>query len=428
MMVLNFGKKFPQALSQIKRCNVLVIGNTGVGKSTLISSIFQVSISNSVTSDISPYTKPGLPIAVYDAPGLETYKEQEIKQKIDNFINEKNHNETIIKKIDNFVNQKNPDATREPEDQIHAVWYCVDSHTVRQSQIEQQWIASIAKDLPVIAVITRASGVEKDWLHPYLESIPSIQRVVPIMARRETTHHYDIKPYGLDALLAATEDMLEEIVQKAILNAVNAKAKSAFCWCRDGCTKVIASQFLPISIFKNYATSGLQVWMFADISKEFGYQFDRSAITELCTVGVGAFGSFVGFDSFIEEAIKNLPGIDYNNIQTVKDVLSHLKTILDHSAGTLPFKEQLMDLLSGLADSKIVSGVPILSCLTAVTTTLVTGVLAIAWIETMKTLKKAEYEGQPMPDLKEVFRQQMQQLMEFIRQLQGGGWSPGFMN
>jgi predicted GTPase len=85
MMVLNFGKKFPQALSQIKRCNVLVIGNTGVGKSTLISNLFQLSISNSVTPAISekPYTKPGLPIAVYDAPGLETDRKQREKVKQD---------------------------------------------------------------------------------------------------------------------------------------------------------------------------------------------------------------------------------------------------------------------------------------------------------------------------------------------------------
>lgn len=407
-MASNFGKKYPKALSIIKYCNVLVIGNTGVGKSTLISALFQVPISNSVTQSISdkPYTKRGAAIAVYDTGGLETDKKQREKVKQD---------------IATFIRQKNQ---KEPEDQIHAVWYCVDSHVVRKSQIEQQWIDSIAKELPVIAVITRASGVEKGWLYPYLESISSIRHVVPIMAKRETTPHYDIKPYGLDALLAATEDMLEEIARKAISNAVNAQANLAFGWCRDGCAKVLASQFLPIPIFKNYATSGLQVWMLADISKEFDYQFDNTFLTELCAVGVGA----VGFDSFIEEALKNLPGLDYNNIQTVKDVLSHLITMLEHVAGTLPFKEQLVELLSGLADSNIVSDLPILSCLTAITTTLATGFLAVAWIETMKTYKKAKDEGQPMPELKEVFRQQMQQLMGFIRQLQGGGWSPGFTN
>lgn len=358
MMVSNFGKKFPKALSQIKRCNVLVIGNTGVGKSTLISALFQVSISNSVTPDISdrPYTKPGLPIGVYDAPGLETDKKQREKIKQD---------------IANFIKQKNQ---KEPEDQIHAVWYCVDSHVVRESQIEQQWIDSIAKKLPVIAVITRASGVEKNWLKPYLESITSIQSVVPIMASRESTLYYDINPYGLDSLLAATEDMLEEIAQKSILKAVNAKANLAFGWCRDGCTKVLASQFLPIPGFKALVIPGIQVWMLADISKTFGYQFDRTLLTELCAVGVGAVGvGAVGFDNFIEEVLKNLPGIDYNNIQTVHDVLSHVATMIDHALEILPFKEQLVDVLLVLADSPLVSGLPVLSCFTAISTSLATG-------------------------------------------------------
>ncbi len=408
MMVLNFGKKFPQALRQIKCCNVLVIGNTGVGKSTLISNLFQVSISNSVTPAISekPYTKPGLPIAVYDAPGLETDKKQR---------------ENVKQKIANFIKQKNQ---KEPEGQIHAVWYCVDSHTVRESKIEQQWIASIAKELPVIAVITRASGVEKDWLHSYLESIPSIRNVVPIMAKRETTPHYDIKPYGLDALLAATEDMLEEIAQKAILNAVNAKANSAFPWLIGGCLTVTTAQLMPISILKAPAASVLQVSMLAKISETFGYRFDRAVFAELSVVGVGA----LGLDSFIEEALNNLPGIDYNNIQTVKDVLSHLTTLLDHVTGTLPFKEQVVGLLTSIADFNLVSGLPILSCLSAISTTIATGFLAIAYIETMKICKKAEYEGQPMPELEELFVEQMQQLMAFIQQFQGGGWLSGFVN
>lgn len=333
--------------------------------------------------------------------------------------------EKVKQDIAKFIRQKNQ---KEPEDQIHAVWYCVDSHTVRETQIEQQWIASLVKELPVIAVITRASGVEKDWLHPYLESIPSIQRVVPIMARTETTHHYDIKPYGLDTLLATTEDKIPEIARKVISNAVNAKADLAFGWCRDGCTKVLTSQFLPISILKNYAVLRLQVWMFADISKSFDCQFDRTYLTELCKVGVGVFDAFIGFGSFIEEPLKKLLGIESSNIQTVKDVLSHLQTMLDHSAGTLPFKEQLVALLSSIADINLVSGLPILSCLTAITTTLVTGFSAVVYIETMKIYKKAEYEGQPMPDLKEVFRQQMQQLMEFIRQLLGSEWLPAFTN
>lgn len=405
-MEFSFGKRFPEAMRRIKRCNVLVIGNTGSGKSTLISALFQVPISNSVTQTISekPYTKPGLSIAAYDAPGLERNKKQceKVKQEIAKFVKQQNQ--------------------KEPKDQIHAVWYCVNSQVTKETEIDRQWITSISKELPIIAVVTRASGVEKDWLQPHLESIPSIQCVVPIMARRETTPYYDIESYGLDFLLSATENLIDEVAQKAILNAVNAKANLAFGWCIDGCAKVLAAQFMPISFLKNPVKLGIQVWMLADISKTFGYQFDQTILTELCAVGVGA----AGFDSFIEETLKNLPGLEYNNIQTVKDILSHFTNMLEHAVEALPCKEQLVEVLTDLSNSTLVSGLPVLMCLNAIATTLSTVFLAVAYIETMKTYKKAEYEGQPMPEMKEVLTKQMQQLMEFIRRLLGGRSSPGF--
>lgn len=405
-MDLSFGKRFPEAMRRIKRCNILVIGNTGAGKSTLISSLFQVSISNCVTQTIStkPYTKSGLSIAAYDTPGLEKENKQRNKVKQD---------------IAKFIKQQNQ---KEPEEQIHAVWYCVNSHVNRESQIEQQWIESLSKETPIIAVITRASGVEEEWLQPHLERISSIRRVVPIMAKKQKIYHYSIDSYGLDSLLFTTENLLNEIAQKAILNAVNSKADVAFGWCRDGCAKVLAAELIPYAPLKTFARGGLQVWMLADISKTFGYQFDQNILSELCALGTGA----VGIDGLIESALKNLPGLDYNNIQTVKDVLSHLTTMLDHTTGILPYKEQLVELLTDVSNSALVSGIPILNCITAIATTLSTGCLAVAYIETMKEYKKAEYEGQVILEIKEILKEQMQQLIETIHQLLGGRWSTGF--
>lgn len=416
-MELKFGEKFPEAMKRIKRCNVLVIGNTGIGKSTLISSLFQVPISNSVTKTIStkPYTKPGLSITAYDTPGLERETKQgnKVKQEINKLIKQQNQ--------------------KEPEDQIHAVWYCVHSHVTRDNEIEREWIKSLSEKLPIIAVITRASGIEKGWLQGHLSSIPGIQKVVPVMAKQENTPHYNIDSSGLDDLLSTTEDLLNEIAQKAILNALNSKADVAFGWCRDGCAKVLAAELVPIGFLKPFARGGLQVWMLADISKTFGYQFDQTTLSELCALGTSAVGfdgfielGAVGFDGFIESALKNLPGLDYDNIQTVKDVLSHLTTTLDHTAGILPYKEQLVEMLTDVSNSPIVSGLPILNCITAISTTLSTGFLAVAYIETMKTYKKAEYEGQTRREIKDILKEQMQQLMEIIYQLFGGRWFPGF--
>ena len=396
VMVLSFGQKFPEAIKQIKKCNVLVIGSTGVGKSTLISSILKVSISDSVTQTISdkPYQNPGLPIAIYDTPGIENDKKQEnrVKQQIAEFIKQQ--------------------KSKEPEDQIHAIWYCVNSQVTRKTQIDLRWISLIPKELPVIAVITRASGVEKDWLEPFLMDISDIQRVVPIMAQAEKTHHYDIQPYGLQSLLSITEDLLEDIAKTAISNAIKLKADLSFGWCRDGCTKVLIARLLPVPMMlQTPIVEGLQCGMLIYISKVFSCNFDAKFISELRAVGIGA-GIF---ENFLDQIIQNLPQANYDNIQTVHDVLSQIVGVLNGMTATLPFKDQLIDLLQGLDNFNPVSGFPIFGCIAAVTTVLCTGFLAVAYIETMKIYKQAEYEGKPLPDIKQILKDQMQELMNVIK-------------
>jgi hypothetical protein len=46
---------------------------------------------------------------------------------------------------------------------------------------------------------------------------------------------------------------------------------------------------------------------------------------------------------------------------------------------------------------------------------LCTGVLAIAYIKTMKIYKQAEYERKPLPDIKQILEDQMQELMNVIK-------------
>ncbi|HSF75004.1 MAG TPA: GTPase, partial [Microcoleus sp.] len=103
---------FKDAENQVGQCNVLVIGKTGVGKSTLINSVFrqrlaETGVGRPITQGIRQYTKPNCPITVYDTPGLELNAEQ-------------------IKVIQlNVAKLIEDQRLLHPKEHIHVIWYCI---------------------------------------------------------------------------------------------------------------------------------------------------------------------------------------------------------------------------------------------------------------------------------------------------------------
>lgn len=69
-------------LLDLKKLNILVLGKTGVGKSTLINSIFRDELASTgvgmpVTNSIKSISKNGNPLTIFDAPGLELSETQQ---------------------------------------------------------------------------------------------------------------------------------------------------------------------------------------------------------------------------------------------------------------------------------------------------------------------------------------------------------------
>ncbi len=69
-------KDLLEAQTELGHCNILVIGKSGVGKSTLVNAVFRdelarTGVGSPVTRHIRQYSKPGCPITIYDTPGME---------------------------------------------------------------------------------------------------------------------------------------------------------------------------------------------------------------------------------------------------------------------------------------------------------------------------------------------------------------------
>jgi len=119
-------------IHNLKRLNIIVIGKSGVGKSTLINSLFRGNFADTglgrpVTQEIRKIEKNGYPLAIYDTPGFElSYTQQESVK------------DEVIKLINNGY------SSNDINEVIHCIWYCINvgsNRTFDSSEVEWlRWI------------------------------------------------------------------------------------------------------------------------------------------------------------------------------------------------------------------------------------------------------------------------------------------------
>ena len=131
--------------------NVLVIGNSGVGKSTLINAVLGIEKAKTgygisgTTNELEIYESDSVPFRVIDTIGFEPtfFKEQ---------------------KAINAVKKWSKGSAKEgqEEKQINVIWFCVDGTSRKLFPKAIQSLSratSIWKSVPVIVVITKSYSV-----------------------------------------------------------------------------------------------------------------------------------------------------------------------------------------------------------------------------------------------------------------------------
>lgn len=298
-----------EAKKNMANLNVMILGKTGVGKSTLINSVFsenlaETGIGKPITSMIRSYSKEGFPVTIYDTPGLELGGENSINELLEEV------KETIDKGI------RSGDVGKA----IHCIWYCVNTSSHRFEEAEKTFINKFLDEaskynVPVIMVLTQAfSKKDAKALKAEIEkeNMP-VAQIVPVLAcDYDIDDEYVAKAYGLDRLIEVMDSVIPEAVKNTLVAVqkvnIDLKRNKSHIIVASSSAAAAATGAIPIPFADAIALVPEQIAMLAGITAVFGIPLEKSAIAAIVSATVGTAGTTALGKTIVSGLLKLIPG------------------------------------------------------------------------------------------------------------------------
>merc|ERR1712137_25029 len=161
----SFKSAYERVCDDIKRPRVLIAGNTGAGKSSIINSVFGSELAKEgagrpITQHFTKYSPENKPVILYDSKGLEAGMQFEefLNSTLDFFENNE----------EDIGNVHLPKAYREDatglEKRVHLVWYVVNAAVARFQNFEERICRELFGHLPVIFILNKSDISTRDQL------------------------------------------------------------------------------------------------------------------------------------------------------------------------------------------------------------------------------------------------------------------------
>jgi predicted GTPase len=300
MLEKSISEELKEQISKLEAPNIAIIGRTGVGKSTIINTVFGANIAKvgaglPITQGFVRYPAEGYdngtPVVVYDSAGYEAGKE-----------------EKFVSDVHNFINQK---QSLGADKQIHLVWYVINASSARVELFEKNIIDQINQvGIPVIIILSQCDRAKPEEISEIKATIEKFELnkvyyVIEVAASPLIFQGEPIcKKFGLHELVHRTIERLPEMYTDAVIamQVVDLRSKRKVVWkyISTAATACFAANASPLPV----GTAALitsQTGLCMAIASVYGYKEIGEFLVSIGTVAA--------FNTILQAALGDLISI-----------------------------------------------------------------------------------------------------------------------